>query len=327
MAELTSTRDLSRTIVHVDMDAFYAAVEVLDDPSLALVPMAVGGADMLSTSNYLARKFGVRAGMPGFIGKKLCPDLVIVRHSFDKYRAASDVVRGVFREYDPNFSPMSLDEAYLDLTDHLALRPGVGAEKAVGELRAKIEERTRLTASAGIAPNAMLAKVCSDRNKPNGQFHLRPELETVMEFVKELPIRKVSGIGNVTEQLLGAVGVRTCGDLFERRGRLKLLFSEISFNSFLRISLGIGSTRLSLGSERERKSLSTETTFRDTSSTAELAEKCSALSADLAEDLKKRGLQGKAVTLKIKTHRFQTKTKGKSKRQLLVAKYYYYYYS
>ncbi len=142
-ADLRASRDLSRTIVHVDMDAFYAAVEMRDDPSLRDRPMAVGGIGMLSTSNYAARRFGVRAGMPGFIGKKLCPDLVLVELNFDKYRAVSKVVRGVFAEYDPNFSPMSLDEAYLDITNYLSARPGTGAEAVVKELRGKIEQRTR----------------------------------------------------------------------------------------------------------------------------------------------------------------------------------------
>ena len=134
--ELRAARDLSRTIVHVDMDAFYAAVEMRDDPALREVPMAVGGMGMLSTSNYRARKFGVRAGMPGFIGKKLCPDLVLVSCNFAKYRAESEKVRGVFAEYDPGFVMMSLDEGYLDLTDYLETKGAAQtAEGAVTEIR------------------------------------------------------------------------------------------------------------------------------------------------------------------------------------------------
>lgn len=146
-------RDLSRTIVHVDMDMFYAAVEMRDNPALRGVPMAVGGMGMLSTSNYAARKFGVRAAMPGFIAKKLCPNLVIVPGNMEKYAAVSEVVRGVFKEYDPNFAPMSLDEAYLDLTDLLAELQSTDSQKSawslVEEMRQKIFERTQLTASAG----------------------------------------------------------------------------------------------------------------------------------------------------------------------------------
>ncbi|KAJ3604615.1 hypothetical protein NHX12_029355, partial [Muraenolepis orangiensis] len=239
MHELDMRRDLSRVIVHVDMDAFYAAVEMRDCPELKDKPMAVGSMSMLSTSNYHARKFGVRAGMPGFIAKKLCPNLVIVPTNFDKYRAVSTEIREIFAEYDPHFQPMSLDEAYLDFTDHLEQRiswpeslrthclrtdtsgtgelqskvpqesepcaenlspllfedspstspclpasgetavPGGSSEvfgtcveEAVREMRFRIEQKTTLTASAGIAPNTMLAKVCSDKNKPNGQYRL-----------------------------------------------------------------------------------------------------------------------------------------------------------
>ena len=312
---LRSERDLSRTIVHVDMDAFYAAVEMRDDPSLRTKPMAVGGMGMLSTSNYHARKFGVRAGMPGFIGKKLCPQLVLVECNFGKYRAESKKMEAVFREYDPSFVMMSLDEAYLDLTDYLATGRGASqsADEVVDEMRAKIKMKTDgLTASAGIAANSRLAKVCSDFNKPDGQFRLEATEEAVMEFVRKLPIRKISGIGNVTEQLLNAVGVTTCADLYDHRGELRLLFSEISHGSFLRIALGIGHTTLEGWTERERKSLSNETTFPDTDDPAKLFDICAELSKELADDLGKKGLTGRAVTLKIKTDGFAVKTRVKN---------------
>eukprot|EP00095_Tigriopus_kingsejongensis_P007038 maker-scaffold1013_size70870-snap-gene-0.18 protein:Tk07038 transcript:maker-scaffold1013_size70870-snap-gene-0.18-mRNA-1 annotation:"dna polymerase kappa" len=308
--DLRSSRDLSRTIVHIDMDAFYAAVEMRDDPALKIKPMAVGGMGMLSTSNYLARKFGVRAGMPGFIAKKLCPDLVIVGPNFKKYQEVSTIVRSVFQEYDPNFCPMSLDEAYLDLTDTLTALAGTSdCQTMVEEIRHKIEDRTQLTASAGIAANTMLAKVCSDQKKPNGQFYLAPDVETISRFVDRLSIRKVSGIGNVTEQMLNSIGVNTCRDLYERRALLKLLFSDISFQSFMRIALGLGSNHPSDWNEQGRKSMSTETTFRDTSSVEVLHGICTTICQELAQDLQKHSLQGRSVTLKIKTHKFQIKTK------------------
>ncbi|XP_042562972.1 DNA polymerase kappa-like, partial [Clupea harengus] len=244
-SELERRRKLGRMIVHVDMDAFYAAVEMRDCPELKDKPMAVGSMGMLSTSNYHARRFGVRAAMPGFIAKKLCPQLVIVPLNFDKYRALSAQVREVFAEYDPNFLPMSLDEAYLDMTEHLEQRRswpestrthyisaskteegkdvevpqaaseveglspvlfddslsdfagipdpfgnaevfGTSAEEAVREMRFRIEQKTSLTASAGIAPNTMLAKVCSDKNKPNGQYIIPSDRQAVMEFIQDL---------------------------------------------------------------------------------------------------------------------------------------------
>ena len=212
---------------------------------------------------------------------------------------------------------MSLDEAYLDLTDYLTSKssadPEISASKVVEEMRSKIAAATNgLTASAGIAPNALLAKVCSDLNKPNGQYELKADEDEIMAFVRPLSIRKVGGIGNVTEQLLKSVDVATCGDLYEQRGVLKLLFSEISSTSFLRTSLGIGSTFFANPDERERKSISTETTFRDCDDREQLFDLCVQLSKDLAGDLEKEGLKGRAVTLKIKTHDFNVKTKVKT---------------
>ncbi|KAG9355060.1 hypothetical protein JZ751_001773 [Albula glossodonta] len=347
-AELEKGRDLGRVIVHVDMDAFYAAVEMRDCPELKEKPMAVGSMSMLSTSNYHARKFGVRAAMPGFIAKKLCPNLVIVPLNFDKYRAVSTEVREIFAEYDPDFLPMSLDEAYLDITEHLKRRQdwpesmrthpvgskgkgegeglqdeteadglspvlfddspsstpvgggevfGTSAEEAVREMRFRIEQRTTLTASAGIAPNTMLAKVCSDKNKPNGQYRIPGERQTVMDFIQDLPIRKVPGIGKVTEKMLGALGITTCSQLYQKGALLSLLFSETSWHHFLQISLGLSSTHL-------------ERTVGEISSVEDLYELCRGLCQDLAQDLKKEGLKGKTVTVKMKNVNFEVKTRA-----------------
>uniref|UniRef100_A0A3B4GRW3 DNA polymerase kappa n=1 Tax=Pundamilia nyererei TaxID=303518 RepID=A0A3B4GRW3_9CICH len=320
---LEKSRDLSRVIVHVDMDAFYAAVEMRDCPELKDKPMAVGSMSMLSTSNYHARKYGVRAAMPGFIAKKLCPSLVIVPLNFDKYRAVSNEIREIFADYDPNFQPMSLDEAYLDFTDHLEQRQhwpesththhfrkkaepsqeavtevrelspvlfedspgsspspvgpegvhapagdfevfGTSVEEAVREMRFRIEQKTMLTASAGIAPNMMLAKVCSDKNKPNGQYRLPSTREAVMDFIQNLPVRKVCGIGKVSEKMLNALGISTCSHLGQQMALLSLLFSETAWHHFLEVSLGLGSTyipRYCL--HEERKSMSTERFFNN----------------------------------------------------------------
>ena len=274
---------------------------------------ALAGMGMLSTSNYRARKYGVRAAMPGFIAKKLCPELVIVPGNMDKYAEVSQVVRGVFSEYDPNFAPMSLDEAYLDLTDFLAERraedSSVTAWSLVGEMRSKIEERTQLTASAGIAPNCFLSKVCSDLNKPNGQYQLAPEVSAISEFVSQLNIRKVGGIGNVQEQLLRGIGVQTCGDLFKRRAEIRVLFSETSSEFYLAVSQGVGSTRIEPPEERERKSISTESTFSEKSERKELLDILAQLCKDLTSDCKKKNICGQSVTVKIKSHHFKIKTK------------------
>uniref|UniRef100_A0A8C7QWY5 DNA polymerase kappa n=1 Tax=Oncorhynchus mykiss TaxID=8022 RepID=A0A8C7QWY5_ONCMY len=369
-SDLERGRDLSRVIVHVDMDAFYAAVETRDCPDLMDKPMAVGSMSMLSTSNYHARKFGVRAAMPGFIAKKLCPNLVIVPINFDKYRAVSAEVREVFADYDPHFLPMSLDEAYLDISDHLeqrrgwpeALRThrlhtnntgtarvedhgglqetveleglspvlfenspssspclqdaaggevevfGTCAEEAVREMRFRIEQKTSLTASAGIAPNMMLAKVCSDKNKPNGQYRLPSNRQAVIDFIQDLPVRKISGIGKVTEKMLGALGITSCSHLGQEMALLALLFSETSWHHFLHISMGLGSTHIER--DGERKSMSTERTFGEMGALEEQFSLCRELCQDLAQDLQKEALKGKTVTLKLKNVNFEVKTRA-----------------
>uniref|UniRef100_A0A3Q3N461 DNA polymerase kappa n=1 Tax=Labrus bergylta TaxID=56723 RepID=A0A3Q3N461_9LABR len=334
-AELEKGRDLSRLIVHVDMDAFYAAVEMRDCPELKDKPMAVGSMSMLSTSNYHARKYGVRAAMPGFIAKKLCPNLVIVPTNFDKYRAVSGEIREIFADYDPHFQPMSLDEAYLDFTDHLEQRqswpessrthnyhannsasgrtelhqnetlepkdfspvlfedsPSSSPDsegEAVREMRFRIEQKTMLTASAGIAPNTMLAKVCSDKNKPNGQYRLPPTREAVMDFIQNLPVRKVCGIGKVSEKMLSALGVSSCSDLSQQMGLLSLMFSETAWHHFMQVSLGLGSTYIPR--HEERKSMSTERTFKELNTAEKQLTLCRELCEDLAADMKKENLK------------------------------------
>ncbi|KFQ59077.1 DNA polymerase kappa, partial [Pelecanus crispus] len=372
--ELEESRNLSSTIVHIDMDAFYAAVEMRDNPELKEKPIAVGSMSMLSTSNYHARRFGVRAAMPGFIAKKLCPHLTIVPLNFEKYGKVSKEVREILTEYDPNFLPVGLDEAYLNITEHLEERLnwpedkrrfffntesttekdkddintsvkfnedgyssspvlfedntplmydhpeqrdqsvensvvfGTSAEEAVKEIRFRIEQKTQLTASAGIAPNTMLAKMCSDRNKPNGQCRITPERHAVLDFVKDLPIRKVPGIGKVTEKMLKALGIVTCSELYQQRALLSLLFSEASWRNFLDISLGLGSTHLE--KDGERKSMSTERTFNEINTAEDQYSLCRELCRDLAQELQKERLKGKTVTLKLKNVNFEVKTRA-----------------
>ncbi|XP_008933687.1 PREDICTED: DNA polymerase kappa [Merops nubicus] len=374
VTELEQSRNLSNTIVHIDMDAFYAAVEMRDHPELKDKPIAVGSMSMLSTSNYHARRYGVRAAMPGFIAKKLCPHLTIVPLNFEKYGKVSKEVREILAEYDPNFMPMGLDEAYLNITEHLEERVnwpedkrrfvfntesttekdkddtnmsakfneggyssspvlfedntplmddhpdqrgqsaensvvfGTSAEEAVKEIRFRIEQKTQLTASAGIAPNTTLAKMCSDRNKPNGQCRIVPERQAVLDFLKDLPIRKVPGIGKVTEKMLKALGIVTCSELYQQRALLSLLFSEASWRNFLDISLGLGSTHLE--KDGERKSMSTERTFSEINRAEDQYSLCRELCRDLAQELQKEGLKGKTVTLKLKNVNFEVKTRA-----------------
>uniref|UniRef100_A0A287CXE3 DNA polymerase kappa n=1 Tax=Ictidomys tridecemlineatus TaxID=43179 RepID=A0A287CXE3_ICTTR len=300
--ELEQGRDLNNTIVHVDMDAFYAAVEMRDNPELKDKPIAVGSMSMLSTSNYIARRFGVRAAMPGFIAKRLCPQLIIVPPNFDKYRAVSKEVKEILADYDPNFMAVSLDEAYLNITKHLQERQNWPEDKR------KYFVKTENAIENGIAPNTMLAKVCSDKNKPNGQYQILPNRQAVMGFIKDLPIRKVSGIGKVTEKMLKALGIITCTELYQQRALLSLLFSETSWHYFLHISLGLGSTHLAR--DGERKSMSVERTFSEISKAEEQYSLCQELCSELAQDLQKEKLKGRTVTIKLKNVNFEVKTRA-----------------
>ncbi|RCI02496.1 hypothetical protein CU098_001902, partial [Rhizopus stolonifer] len=287
ISDLENTRDLTQCICHVDMDAFYASVEELENPELKKIPMAVGGMSMLCTSNYLARKYGVRSAMPGFIALKLCPDLKIIPLHFPKYRAASEKVRDVFRKYDPHFVPMSLDEAHLNLTEYLQTTD-LTPYQLVEQIRREIFEATQLTASAGIACNKTLSKICSDINKPNGQYYLPIDRASVMSFVKDLRVRKIPGVGRVTERVLEALGVKTCGDIYTHRAILYKLLSHTSFQFLLRSYLGISDT--TLNTHTERKSISTERTFSAMSEPNQLLEKLKELSISLEKDMEKAGV-------------------------------------
>nr|XP_043621769.1 DNA polymerase kappa [Erigeron canadensis] len=340
IAELEATRDLSRIWLHVDMDAFYAAVETLSNPALKGKPMAVGGMSMISTANYEARKFGVRAAMPGFIACKLCPELIFVPVDFKKYTHYSDLTRQgqmvyflflklcgfafinipflncfvmwhtkpVFREYDPNFTAASLDEAYLDITKVCKERD-ITAEEVAKELRQNVYKATGLTCSAGVAPNRILAKVCSDINKPNGQFLLPNDRDAIMTFISSLPIRKIGGIGKVTEHILKDVfDIKTCEDLLQKSSFLCALFSPSSADFFISVGLGIGGT--DAPQVRSRKSMSNERTFSATKDEAFFYQKLVELSEMLSADMEKEGLYGRTLTLKLKTASFEVRTRA-----------------
>ncbi|XP_024531805.1 DNA polymerase kappa [Selaginella moellendorffii] len=316
--ELEASRNLDKTWMHVDMDAFYAAVETVEDVSLSCKPMAVGGMSMICTANYEARKFGVRAAMPGFIACKLCPDLVLIKPNFEKYTHYSELTRQVFRLYDKNFIARSLDEAYLDITEFCRTESIAPAEVAE-RLRKDVFEKTKLTCSAGVAANRLLAKVCSDINKPNGQFVLESDREKIMEFVSKLPIRKVSGIGKVTERLLKDVlSINMCSDLIENRYLISALFSTISTDFFLSVGLGIGASEAP--HEEQRKSISNERTFSPTSDANILGKILGDLAESLSEDMIKENLQGRTLTLKLKTSTFEVRSRAVSVQHFISSK-------
>ncbi|KAF7256799.1 hypothetical protein EG68_06714 [Paragonimus skrjabini miyazakii] len=461
LERIEKRRCFSRCVVHFDMDAFFAAVEIRDQPELRFLPVAVGSNSMLSTSNYIARRYGVRAGLPGFLGKKLCPNLRIIPPDFARYTAASHVVRDVLREYattaGTRTSPVkdqadvnnttkptvamvtaSLDEAYVDLTNHLDERAtwpeekrsfwprvnrsapmlvcrchsqavrktgphalstpppkstastdvpaestyldesssnsasgeqtkmdedlavcencglllksglrvfGTSAWDAVREIRFRIFCATKLTCSAGIGPNTLIAKVASDWSKPRGQFEVRCSVEAVNEFMRQLPVRKVPGIGHVTERRLEAFGVHCCQDLIEKRGILWHVSSHSAMTYYLRIALGHSeddwlpqSRAVDLCSLSElksgnklpcpntaamsdvdsnqefsglgRKSMSVERTFPDTSDPDALMLRCRQLAAMLSIDLKEEHVKGRALTMKLKLDSFEVRSRS-----------------
>ncbi|ATE60841.1 DNA polymerase IV [Thauera sinica] len=248
-----------RKIIHCDCDCFYAAIEMRDDPSLAGKPLAVGGRaeqrGVVATCNYEARAFGVHSAMSTARALTLCPHLILLPPDFARYREASRRILAIYRGYTPLVEPLSLDEAYLDVTGVDRCRGS--ATLMAQEIRARIREEVGITASAGIAPNKFLAKVASDWNKPDGQFVVRPQ--DVDAFVAALPVKKIFGVGKVTAAKLNRLGVETCGDL--RAWSLADLAREFgSFGASLhRLCRGIDERPVR--PDRIRKSLSVETTY------------------------------------------------------------------
>lgn len=307
IAELELSRDLSQVVVHIDCDAFYAAVEELDRPELKEVPFSVGKG-VLTTCNYLARTFGCRSGMAGFVAKKLCPQLVQIPLNFDKYNAKAQEVREIIVDYDPRFESASIDEAYLNITEYCQAHD-IGPEEAVEQLRREVHEKTKITISAGIAANAKLAKICSNKNKPNGQFTLPRDRNSIITFMRDLPTRKVNGIGRVFERELDAIGVKTCGDIYQYRQYLAKLFGDKAFAFLMQCHLGLGRTNIQPAEEYERKSVGTESTFAEMENPAELRSKLRATAEELEKDMTRTEFKGRTLCLKVKLHTYEVFTR------------------
>ncbi|MCW1886862.1 DNA polymerase IV [Luteolibacter flavescens] len=246
-----------RKIVHIDMDCFYAAIEERENPALRGKPVGVGGSThrgVLTTANYEARKFGCRSAMPVFKALQLCPQLIIVPVRFDLYRSVSAHVRAIFGRFTEKIEPLSLDEAYLDLS-HL----NSSAESVAREIRTQIREELGLTASAGIGPNKLIAKIASDWNKPDGQHEIRPQ--EVNAFMHSLPVGKLWGVGGKMREKLERLGVKTCGDL-QRFDKIEMSrrFGKWGLELW---ELSRGIDHREVETERIRKSISTENTFRE----------------------------------------------------------------
>ncbi len=287
---------MARSIIHLDMDCFYAAIEVRDKPELAGKPVAVGGArdrrGVLTTCNYEARKFGVRSAMPTFQALQRCPSLIVMPTRFEVYRRESATIREILHRFTPLVEPLSLDEAFLDVS------PRDEDPAALAQIiRTLIFESTRLTASAGIAPNKMLAKIASDWNKPNGQFEIRQE--DIPGFMETLPVQKLWGIGAKSAEKFERLGIRTCGEL-QRCSKIQLheWFGKYGLELY---QLCRGDDRRPVTPDRERKSLSTERTFTiDLTSAAQCEARVPDLFEELVSDLKNTGIEDQIKSLFVK---------------------------
>ena len=292
------------------MDAFYASVEQMDNPELKGKPLAVGGSEVrgvVAAASYEARKFGVRSALSGALAKKYCPELIFVRPRFERYKEISAQIRTIFYDYTDLVEPLSLDEAYLDVTQNKKGNPS--ASLIAKEIRERIFKEVGLTASAGISINKFVAKIASDVNKPNGQKTVNPD--EVLAFLEELPIRKFYGVGKVTTEKMYQLGIFTGLDLRSK----ELLFLEKHFGKsgsfYYNVVRGIHNSEVK--SERIAKSVATEHTFEENlSSEIFMDDKLQIIAEQLEKRLLRYNLAGKTVTLKIKYSDFTQQTRSKT---------------
>lgn len=299
-----------RKVIHVDMDAFFASVEQRDNPELRGKPVAVGGAGgrgVVAAASYEARKFGVRSAMPSVTAKRLCPDLIFCKSHFDTYREVSQQIRAIFRYFTPHVEPLSLDEAYLDVSDDLH---GIGSATRIAQLiRARINQETGLTASAGVSYNKFLAKLASDQNKPDGLCVIRPGEGA--QFVAALPIRRFHGVGPKGAEKMARLGIETGADIAAK----DISFLRSNFGSMaeylFRAARGIDLRPVR--ANRIRKSVGGERTFADDiSSGAALRDTLERIVDIVWERIESAKAQGRTVTLKMKYNDFTLVSRAKS---------------
>ena len=299
-----------RKIIHVDMDAFYASVEQRDNPDLRGKPVAVGGSrerGVVAAASYEARKFGVRSAMPSITAQRQCPDLIFVKPRFEVYKAISQQIRAIFAEHTPLVEPLSLDEAYLDVTENIQDIP-LARDIALA-IRAKIRAETGLNASAGISYNKFLAKLASDYRKPNGQYVITPEMGP--GFVETLPVGKFHGIGPATNAKMHALGIFTGLDLRNQ----ELAFLEANFGKagayYYWISRGIDERPVR--ANRIRKSVGAENTFAaDLTEFGPMAAELQPLIDKVWRHCESTGNRGRTITLKIKFADFEIISRSQS---------------
>jgi DNA polymerase-4 len=304
-----------KKIIHVDMDAFYASVEQLDNPQWLGRPLVVGGSEVrgvIAAASYEARKYGVYSAMSSVLAVKKCPHLIFAKPRFDRYKEISGQIRGVFYEYTDLVEPLSLDEAFLDVTENK-----VGLKSAIliaRQIRAKIKEKTGLNASAGVSYNKFLAKTASDLNKPNGQAVILPE--DAESFLEKLPIGKFFGIGKVTGEKMKSFGIHNGADL--KQFSLQFLTKKFGKSGLHYFNIVRGIHLSEVQPHRLRKSISAENTFDTDQIDAENLKKGLAeIGKELNRRIEKSGIRGRTITLKIKFSDFTQQTRSRTVEQYL----------
>ena len=300
----------NRKIIHVDMDAFYASVEQMDNPLLRGKPIAVGGSEnrgVVAAASYEARKFGVRSAISGVMARKNCPELIFVKPRFDRYKEISSKIQKIFFEYTDLVEPLSLDEAYLDVTNNKKGNPS--ATLLAQEIRQRIFDSVGLTASAGVSVNKFVAKIASDYNKPNGQKTVNPD--EVIAFLEVLAIRKFHGVGKVTTEKMYQLGIFTGLDLKAKSVEFLEKHFGKSGTFYYNVVRGIHNSEVK--SNRITKSVAAEHTFdSNLSSEIFMMDKLELIAVSLERRLKRNNLAGKTITLKIKYSDFTQQTRSKT---------------
>ena len=292
------------------MDAFFASVEQLDNPELRGKPVAVGGSgerSVVAAASYEARKFGVRSAMPSVIAKRLCPDLIFVRHNFARYTEVSSQIIEIFRNYTDLIEPLSIDEAFLDVTND---KQSIGSATVIArKIRQEIKAITGLTASAGISVNKFLAKIASDINKPDGMFVIKPE--DAEKFIEELPVEKFYGIGKVTAQKMHKLGIHSGADL--KKWDLVSLVRNFGKAGVFFYDIARGIDERPVEPDQERKSVGTELTYeKDLTTRFEIIAELYKLEKELMERMEHSETAGRTITLKIKFSDFKQITRSKT---------------
>ena len=307
--------DEIRKIIHIDMDAFFASVEQKDNPELRNKPIAVGGdgdRGVVAAASYEARKFGVRSAMPSKIAKKRCPNLIFVRGRHDRYKEVSNQIMNIFYEYTDLVEPLSIDEAFLDVTHNKKNLPS--ATLIAKEIKARIKEKTGLTASAGISVNKFLAKIASDVNKPDGLFVIPPK--DIENFINELSIDKFYGVGKVTAEKMHKLGIFKGKDLKDMGlTDLSRLFGKHG-TYYYNIARGIDDR--AVNPNRIRKSVGTEHTYQtDLIDTEEIKKDLKKTTDSLVRRLERSRFRGRTLTLKLKYSNFEQETRSKTLLQVI----------